>query len=286
MDVAVGTEVGTAERSADAHLREWIAPNVTLLAVADGFGGRDAAFAAAAVAEVREFVVRRHRVAALAGRALPPGGLRALVLGALEHANARVYALSGSNDDTVTGGVSLTAVLLAGGHAVVGHVGDARAYLGRLGEVEALTADDALFRDRVFGSTATAATAYVRNVLWRSLGTQAKLEASVAHVELLAGDQLVLCTDGFHRRLHARELAIALDEPGSATEIVARLLETVRTRLGCDDATVLLGRDLLAPTPAPDAFARRRRAVRWSAATLIVAVAATVASYVLHLSPR
>jgi hypothetical protein len=146
------------------------------------------------------------------GRSASPSGLlRAILLAALDHANARLYAQSGSHEDFVGSGTSLTAVMLVGHQALVGHVGDARAYLLRLGRLDMLTSDDAMFADTAVTSAKNALPAKprTRGLLWRSLGTQAKLEASIAHVELLAGDQLVLCTDGVHRCVDDDELPSA-----------------------------------------------------------------------------
>ncbi|GAC1444858.1 MAG: hypothetical protein NVS2B8_02470 [Vulcanimicrobiaceae bacterium] len=253
MEVAVGTEFGLMAGSlSDAHLAESVAPGVTLFAVADGFGeiGRGPT-APLALATVRDYLRRRNRVGSL-GRNVSPGSLRSILLAALDHANARLYAQSGSHDDYVGSGTSLTAILLVGTHAFVGHVGDARAYLARVGRLEVLTADDAMFAGTAVTSAKSSLPAkpHARNLLWRSLGTQTKLEASIAHVELLPGDQLALCTDGVHRCISAAELSEALCESSSAADVVARVLAIVKSRGNVDTGTVLVGRDLLAPSAA------------------------------------
>ncbi len=269
MEIAVGTEVGLmAGAPCDAHLAESVAPGVTLFAVADGFGeiGRGTPTAPLALATVRDYLRRRHRVGSFA-RNVSPGGLRAILLAALDHANARLFAQSGSHEDFVASGTSLTAVMLVGSHAFVGHVGDARAYLSRVGRLEVLTADDAMFAGTAVTSSKASLPAkpHARNLLWRSLGTQNKLEASIAHVELLPGDQLALCTDGVHRCVSATELCDALGDADTASGVVARVLATVKARGNVDTGTLLVGRDLLAPaTPSYGgnfALARPARAV-------------------------
>lgn len=268
MEVAVGTERGLiASVASDAHLAESVAPGVTLFAVADGFGeiGRGNPTAPLALATVRDYLRRRHRVGSF-GRNVSPGGLRAVLLAALDHANARLYAQSGSHDDFVGSGTSLTAVMLVGTHAFIGHVGDARAYLARLGRLEILTADDAMFADAAVPSAKSSLSAKPRSrgLLWRSLGTQTKLEASISHIELLPGDQLALCTDGVHRCISTSELSDALADSETAADVVTRVLVTVRSRGSLDSGTFVVGRDLLAPSaPAygsPFAFARPIRA--------------------------
>ena len=251
MEVAVGTDLGIWQRrQSDAHVAECIAPGVSLLAVADGFGdvGRGSATASLALATVREYLRRRHRVGSF-GRNVSPSSLRAVLLAALDYANARLFAQSGSHEDFVGSGTSITTVLIVGAHAFVGHVGDARAYLMRLDRLELLTADDAMFADTAVTSAKTSLPAKprTRGLLWRSLGTQAKLEASIAHVEIVPGDQLVLCTDGIHRTVEDDEFSSALLDCESASDVVARLLATAKSRGAVDNATLVVGRDLLAP---------------------------------------
>lgn len=268
MEVAFGSELGLLRGvPSDAHIVESFPPGVTLVAVADGFGeiGRGNATAPLALATVREYVRRRHRAGSF-DRNVSPGGVRAMLLAALDHANARLYEQSGSHEDFVASGTSLTVVLVVGAHAFVGHVGDARAYLARLGRLEMLTADDAMFADAAVTSAKMPALARprTRGLLWRSLGTQAKLEASIAHVELLAGDRLLLCTDGAHRCVDHAEMCDALrDEDAAADDVVARLLATMRSRGNLDHATVLVARDVLAASVSPKrSFSGRMRPLR------------------------
>lgn len=276
MDVAVGTEFGLmVGATSDAHIVESVAPGVTLFAVADGFGevGRGNATGPLALATVRDYLRRRHRVGSF-GRNVSPTALRAILLAALDHANARLFAQSGSTDDFVGSGTSLTTVMIVGGHAFVGHVGDARAYMLRVGRLEALTSDDAMFADTAVSSAKSALPARPRSrgLLWRSLGTQAKLEASISHVELLPGDQLVLCTDGVHRCISSDELTGVLAEEDRAADVVARVLATVKARGNLDSGTFVVGRDLLAPSSGSHASRVLPRALR--AALAVVAILA------------
>ena len=289
MEVAVGTELGIWQRrQSDAHLAESVAPNVTLFALADGFGeiGRGLSAAPLALATLRDYLRRRHRAGSF-GRSASPSGLRAILLAALDHANARLYAQSGSHEDFVGSGTSLTAVMLVGHQALVGHVGDARAYLLRLGRLDMLTTDDAMFADNAMTNAKAALPAKprTRGLLWRSLGTQAKLEASIAHVELLAGDQLVLCTDGIHRCVDDDELADALADADSAADAVGRVLAFAKARGNVDNGTLIVGRDLLISTPpAFGAPARRGGPVRVVLAlALIAALLASFGAYWLRV---
>jgi protein phosphatase len=148
-------------------------------------------------------------------------------------------------------------MLIAGRRAFVGHVGDARAYLLRFARLEALTADDAIFADAhgVAGSAKSSLPARPRSrgLLWRSLGTQAKLEAVVAHVDLLVGDQIILCTDGIHGCISSDEMCGVMLEARTSCDAATRLLAMMKMRGGLNNGTVIVGRDLTtfdAPVPA------------------------------------
>jgi serine/threonine protein phosphatase PrpC len=254
MEIAVGSDLGIWQhQNNDAYLSESIAPGINFFGVADGFGAVGSGLPTAAVAleTVRDYLHKRQRIGGR-GRVTSPASARALLLAALDHANARLFSLGGSHEDYVGSGTSLTAVLLVGHHAFVGHVGDGRAYLLRRDHLESLTADDALFADVMAGAkTSLPAKPRMQSVLWRSLGTQAKLEASIAHIELLAGDQVVLCTDGVHRCLSTEEIGHALLEAETASDAVLRLLATTKTRGNLDNGTLIVGRDLLAAQLLP-----------------------------------
>jgi len=272
VEIAIGTSPGIRQRrNDDGHLSEPIGPVATLFGVADGFGslGRGVASAGLALEAVRDFVRRRQRLGALRTRSTP-GALRTLMLGAFEHANARLYAQGRSDDDFVAGGASLTAALVVGRHAYIGHVGDTRAYIQRLGRLELLTGDDAIFGEPLTGPRG-AVGAQPRGVLWRSLGTQPKLEASVAHVELLPGDQLVLCSDGIHRCVMAEEMNETLTGSSTAAEAVTRVLALAKMRGTLDSATLVIARDMLSPAiPQPSGAAVQRSSSALAGAIILV----------------
>jgi protein phosphatase len=289
VEVAIGSELGLWQRrQSDAHVAECIAPNVTLFALADGFGelGRGVSAAPMAIGTLRDYLRRRYRAGSF-GRSASPNGLKAILLAALDHANARLYAQSGSHEDFVGSGTSLTAVLLVGHQALVGHVGDARAYLLRLGRLDMLTSDDAMFADAAVTSSKTflPPKPRTRGLLWRSLGTQAKLEASIAHVELLAGDQLILCTDGVHRCIDDDELSEALVDSETAADAVARVLSTAKARGNVDNGTLIVGRELLvASAPAFGAGAQRSGPLRAIVAiALVITSLLSFGAYWLHI---
>ena len=281
MDIAIGSQPEMWQRtSSDAHCSDVIAPGVALLAVADGFGVvRGSGIGSVALALLRDSLKRRVR-------GVDPASLRAALSAAFSTSNARVYAQTGSHDDYVAGGASLTAVLVTGDHAIVGHVGESRAYLARDGGLSLLTDDDALQGEgwSPTRTTTTPTEARYGSLLTRTLGTQATLEASVLHVRLMAGDSLVLCTDGVHRHISGDEIAYALGGTDGASDVVSRLLTMRKMRSAGEGGTLIIGRQLsevvpLASAGGFSAFAPRNIAL----ACALLAIAALIALAIAHV---
>jgi PPM family protein phosphatase len=259
MEIAVGSRPGVPQRGGDeAYVAEIVAPGIVLLAVAHGFGRvRERSAPEVAAQAVRDSLKRRVR----SERRDPRGALAA----AFSAANARVYAHSGSTDDHVASGTSLTAALIVGDHAYVGHVGATRAYLGREGTLAALTVDDTL-SDGV-------------RLLTRALGTQPTLEPSLEHLRLMSGDALVLSSGALHELLDTDEIAEALHGCATSEDVTAKLLAIAGIR-GDGAGTVIVGRAL---TDFPTESRARRPPVRECAICLAAMIAATiVAIFILH----
>ena len=260
MEIAVGSRPGAPQRGDhEAYVAEIVAPGIVLLAVAHGFGQiRERPTPIVAAHAVRDTLRRRVR----SERRDPRGSLAA----AFAAANARVYAHSGSTDDFVASGSSLTAALIVGDHAFVGHVGGTRAYLGRDGALTALTTDDALGEGRL-------------RLLTRTVGTQPSLEPSLSHLRLMHGDALVLSSGALHELLADDEIADALTASASSEDVTARLLAIAGIR-GEGAGTVIVGRAFHELSGEP---VRPRPPVREALVALVAMLAATViAIVVLH----
>jgi len=280
MEIAVGSKPGPTQcGTLDAHVAEIIAPGVVLLAVAEGFGNvRGQSAPAVAVGGIRDALRRRLR---------PDGkDARASLIAAFSNANARVFAHSGSDDDHVASGTSLTAALIVGDRAHIAHVGRTRAYLGRDGAISPLTADDELDRDSWLRTRSTVPTdALIGHLLTRTLGTQPTLDATVGSVRLMHGDALVLATGVFHEHVSEGEIVYALRAGESSESVAQRLLGLCAARESRGGA-VIVGRALTEPAraeggPAPGAALRRATAALVALAMLSLLVTAVIHAFVV-----
>jgi protein phosphatase len=279
MEIAVGSKPGAGPGgNVDAHVAEVIGPGVVLLAVAEGFGSvRGQAAPLVAVTAVRDAL--RHRVR-------PDGrDARAALLSAFASANARVFAHSGSHDDFVASGSSISAALIVGDRAHIAHVGGTRAYLGRDGGLTALTTDDELSGEAWQSAwTSVPTEALAGHVLTRTLGTQATLDATVTNVRLLDGDALVLATGGFHKAIADDDIAYALRAVDTSESVTQRLLESGKMRGSRFGGTVIVGRSLTEAAPPADAgpgFNVRTATVALTVLVVVSLIAASIFHAVL-----
>ncbi|MFF7637700.1 MerR family transcriptional regulator [Kitasatospora sp. NPDC008050] len=189
-----------------------------LVAVADGFGGPQAAGAA---------------VAALKGfdpAAVGPGDL----LNALaETVRTGVEATTGE------AGTTLTALLLAGSRLALVHIGDSRAYLLREGELFQITHDHTLVQAMVDEGRITAAEAAShpqRALLLRALsGPAGDARPDLSLHTARAGDRYLLCSDGLSAVVPEARLHTALSTIAEPEQLVQQLIALANRAGGPDN---------------------------------------------------
>jgi serine/threonine protein phosphatase PrpC len=137
----------------------------------------------------------------------------------------------------LTGGTTLTALLLLADRALVAHVGDSRAYLVRRGSLERLTRDHTAVQSLVDEGRLTndeARSDPNRAFLNRALGHGAPSAPDLLVRPVEQGDRFVLTTDGVHGVLDSRQLArllVAADDP----DAVAGAVEAAVLSAGAPD---------------------------------------------------
>jgi protein phosphatase len=215
----------------------WLA-RPPVFAVADGMGG-------ARAGEVASRVALETLVTGVAD--LDPRdrhGAGELLLSAAEGANRRVWELSTEHASTAGMGTTLTALALCADAARLVHIGDSRAYALRDETLTQLTDDHSLVAEMVrSGELAPEETAAhpLRSVLSRALGTEPDPTFDLLDVDLLAGDTILLCSDGLTGRVEDDRIATLLagaDPEEIAQSLVAEALENG----GPDNITVLVVR--------------------------------------------
>ena len=207
-----------------------------MFAVADGVGGQEAGEVASRTAI--ETMIAGFG-AATAGEA--HAGLLARLVQA---ANIKVYETGRAAGP---GGVAMATTMVACSlrfdKAVIAHVGDSRCYLIRRGHAMALTRDHTVVNDQVrlgVMSAREAAKAETRHILSRSLGNDLFVNVDVSEHQVMAGDVLLLCSDGLHGAVSPQEIAVTAGHGEDLNTAVRALVELANDHDGGDNVSVLL----------------------------------------------
>ncbi|HEY6318786.1 MAG TPA: protein phosphatase 2C domain-containing protein [Acidimicrobiia bacterium] len=223
-----------------------------LFLVADGMGGHAAGEVASSVA-----VEAALQSWARGTPGPPPQALRS----AVRTANIAVYdaALAPGRRGM---GTTVVGATLAGREAIVGHVGDSRAYLVRGDECLQLTADHSrvgeMVRMRLL-SPEEAAQHPARSQLTRSLGAQPGVQVDLTRQPIETGDALVLCTDGLWDLVARAEMADAFatsEHPTSAPALTDAIVDLAIKRGASDNVTAAVI-VVTSTLPIPAAAGRR-----------------------------
>lgn len=183
-----------------------------VFAVADGVGGANAGEVASSVlCETVESYADRFQHAASRDGSVESirEGLLALMDEVYQAASARIYQMA--EEHTEMRGMATTGVVLVVGRrgAVLGHVGDSRAYLVRSGSVERLTVDHTLVQEMITQGLLSAEDASSfphQNVLARAVGQLPTVRVDIAWLDIRRDDSILLCSDGLHRYFQDKEI--------------------------------------------------------------------------------
>jgi serine/threonine protein phosphatase PrpC len=212
----------------------------TVVAVADGLGGHQAGEVASAIAI--------EPVAALDKRTFAtPEEAREALVEAVGEANQAVIAKAMSDDAYWGMGTTMTAVAIVGERwAQLAHVGDSRAYLLRAGRLRQLSNDHTVVGELLRQGRLTpgeAAHHPERSVLTRAVGLDPGLEPDTPPpLELDAGDQLLLCSDGLTDAVAEDRIAAVLGGHGDGKAACQALVDAALEAGGPDNVTVVLVR--------------------------------------------
>jgi PPM family protein phosphatase len=215
--------------------------------VADGMGGHAAGEVASAVAvahvhEAWTVPETRRRVAAYAARpeSVERKALFQAVRAGVMGAHLRIAEEAQRDHGRRGMGTTLTGFLIAGGDAMFAYAGDSRAYLVRDGR-SALLSEDHDLEARLVAAGVGPRGRSVRGFLTSALGIGDITRIATFALPMVAGDRLVLCTDGVHEHLSSEtELARVVSAGRDPAGAAALLVELPRTRGGRDDATALV----------------------------------------------
>jgi serine/threonine protein phosphatase PrpC len=162
---------------------------------------------------------------------------------AIHLANRKIFESAASNPEQKGMGATIVAAWIEAQRLSIAHVGDSRVYLLRGGSMDQLTADHSLVAEKVRVGILTpqeADASEMQSVLTRAVGTNNSVEVDTDEQVLLAGDFLLLCSDGLTRMLTDPEIASTLLTSASAQESADRLVDLANENGGVDNVTVIV----------------------------------------------
>jgi protein phosphatase len=222
---AMGAFIPTSRKQARSH--------GYLFAVADGVGGMDLGEVASATA-IKTLIDEFPQ--APSGAMLP-----SLLPRLVQQANAAVHDRTLSNEFRGRKmATTLVCCALRHDQAVVSHVGDSRCYLIRNGQTKQITQDHTWVNEqRKMGllTAEEAAASDARHVLIRSIGPEMFVSPDTTTITLLAGDHLVLCSDGLHDEMKEEIMAEIVSQKKSIAEIASELVARAVEIDGGDNTT-------------------------------------------------
>jgi len=217
-----------------------------LLVIADGVGGAARGDIASSTAVQ---ILRRLD-------APPTDDLLEALAGAIHRAHDRIAELVDEDPELEGTSTTVTAALFDGQRVGIGHVGDSRGYLLRDGELSQLTKDHTFVQSLIDEGRITEEESRShphRNLILRAVDGVHETDPDLFTIELVAGDRLLLCSDGCSGVLDDRRLADIL---GTGTVDYA-VVELVRASLdaGSSDNITCVVADVVAHDAAEDADA-------------------------------
>jgi protein phosphatase len=222
--------------------------DIGLYVVCDGMGGHAGGETASRLAVQtveRELIGARMRSDDPFASAAPlsdtplAGALRE----AIEGACAAVFRTSRANPELQGMGTTCIALLLHGGTAILGHVGDSRAYAMRDGEAIQLTEDHSLVNEQVRAGLLTydeARHSRLKNIITRSVGFEEDVLVDLLGFETAPGDRYLLCSDGLSNLVDNEEIATQLLRHDDPERACRALIDLANERGGDDNVTVVV----------------------------------------------
>jgi PPM family protein phosphatase len=210
--------------------------NLGLFVIADGMGGHNAGEVASKIAvEVTAKSVREGL----------QGGTEAdrVVLEAIADANTSIYERSLNNPAWEEMGTTLLMALIINHQMVIGHVGDSRAYLIKLGKIRQLTNDHTFVFEWLKEGLITkeqARTHHQRHGLTEAVGVSDNVESEVSVWPWEDNSCLLLCSDGLTDVLDDEEILKIVETSSAAQPACEALMSAAREKGAEDDISVIL----------------------------------------------
>lgn len=217
--------------------------------VCDGMGGNAAGEVASSMA-VRALIETLDASAETADAFAAP--IENRVMDAIVEANRVVREAGTQNAELTNMGTTLVCACLDQNRAVIGNVGDSRAYLLRNRDCVQITQDHSFLEEEVRKGNMTpemAAASNLQSVITRAIGAADTVEPDLFAVSLQPNDMLLLASDGLTRYVQPEEIAWAAANGSHLGAVCNWLIGCAKARGGADNITCILLRAVETQSP-------------------------------------
>ncbi len=220
-------------------------PSCGLFVLADGLGGYNAGEVASvmAISSVLERLASSIDTIDVDDGAFTPDEA---IYDTVTDINANIY--NAALNSTAFEGMATTLVIgwFLGGRLWVAHTGDSRLYRYRDSMLEQLTRDHSFSQELLDAGMVTeeeARSLPAKNLVTRALGAGADIEPEIHNVDVLAGDIILLCSDGLTEMVGSYEIEglLSINEE-DMHETARRLVDLANESGGRDNISVIVVR--------------------------------------------
>lgn len=174
---------------------------------------------------------------------MEPDALDNMLRCAVKLVNFAVYDQAGQFADFAGMGTTLVAALVEQNRVTIVNVGDSRAYYVNQDGIRTVTLDHSIVQMMVDRGELTAEEAKRypgKNLITRAIGTDPSVECDLFHLEMTAGECLLLCSDGLSNLVDEQELLFEVLHGEQTDDCCERLLAIALNRGAPDNVSCIL----------------------------------------------
>lgn len=220
--------------------------SIGLAVLADGMGGYNAGDVASQMATltITAELISSFNHMRQSGQQIDSEMASRLMSEAVDAANLAIYQVANEQQQCEGMGTTLVLSLFVDNQVVIGHIGDARAYILRNNNLKQLTNDHSLLQEQIDSgllSQDQAKLANYKNFVTKALGVEPAADLEKNTFDVQVGDLYLLCSDGLTDMVESHDIETTLIEGKDDLNALANsLIRIANQRGGKDNISVIL----------------------------------------------
>lgn len=209
--------------------------NRCILAVSDGMGGHNAgAVASKVVISAIDDYAKKHDMFENTAK---------MIKNAISYANEIVFLQACSHKERAGMGATVVMAVVSGRKAVIGNLGDSRAYIVSHDYITQITDDHSYVNELVKSGLITkeeALTHPKKNEIMKAVGIGNEVFPDIFEASFKTDEMLLLCSDGLTNMVSDERILQIVNEYDDEERMVDKLIEEANLNGGADNITVVI----------------------------------------------